>query len=155
MADLIRTRPHHFLDIIAAYGSGKEKWEPAASGNHVHVVAQKALANRDVMLEFMIGIDDICRPCRRHKDGHCGATIGWLGGSSMEEYNDALDARLYKRLGLADGMRMSASEFLRLVREQLGNPYEIWKDPPREDTDRRVENLMAGIAEYLGQGHIA
>ena len=151
MADLIRTRPHHFLDIITSYGAGKEKWEAATSGSHGHVVAQKALSDRDIVLEFVIGIDDICRPCRNNKDGHCQATIGWLGDASMEEYNNALDARMCATFGLAEGMRMSASEFLRLVRERLGSPYEIWRDPPREDTDRRVENLMKGSAKYLGE----
>ena len=86
MTEIIRIKPHHFLDIVRDFGAGAE-FTPSPYGHAVHLMAEKVLADRRAMLELVSGIDDICEPCENHVDGHC------------------TDTRLFERLGREEGGR--------------------------------------------------
>ena len=72
MKDIIYIKPHHFIDIITYLGAGKETFEPHPYGHAVHSVAAKILHDRDIRLEFVLGADDICKPCIHNINGCCG-----------------------------------------------------------------------------------
>ena len=155
----IRTKPHHFLDIVRDFGAGGE-FQPSPYGHAVHLVAERVLADRETMLELVLGIDDICEPCKHHVDGHCLDTTTTTGEvTSKEEWNLTIDTRLLERLGLTEGVRMRASDFCRLVRERLYPTgaveesliFDIWREASRRKTEGRTRNLLHGIALYLGE----
>ena len=105
MTELIRIKPHHFLDIVRDYGAGAEL-TPSPYGHAVHVVAEKVLADRRVTLDLVSGIDDICEPCKNHVDGHCIDTTTTTGEvTSKQEWDLTINTRLFERLGLEEGGR--------------------------------------------------
>ena len=154
MPDAIRTKPHHFVDIICDYGAGKEEWEPAAYGHAVHVVAARAVAERDVTLVMESGADDICAPCVHNIDGLCDDTIDTSfrpsAPRSKREWNLIIDGRWYERLGLRDGDRLTASEFVRLLREVTAEDVDlIYRELPPEMRAKRLERIRSGAEKYL------
>ena len=74
----MRARPHHPIDIITQHGAG-QPFEPCEYGHAVHTVAAEAIANPEVRLEFGVGADDICAPCR-----HLGACPSKVQGGLAE-----------------------------------------------------------------------
>ena len=58
MKDIIRIKPHHFVDIITSFGAG-EISVPHPYGHAVHIVAARILHNQDILLEIEFGADDI------------------------------------------------------------------------------------------------
>jgi len=150
-----RIKPHHFLDILRDFGGGQRTFEPHPYGHAVHTVAEQLLSDRTVMLELVVGTDDICAPCRNNKDGVCVDTIDTnyrpQAPSSKQAWNRTIDLRLFERLGLEEGTRLSAEAFCRIARNRLGDLYDIWREVPRPMTDDRQQKLMRGIARYLSE----
>ena len=72
---MIVIKPHHFIDIITSFGAGEKRFEPHPLGHAVHVVAEKLLVDRGSGLRMELGIDDICRTCRKNVGGICVDTI--------------------------------------------------------------------------------
>ena len=56
MGDVIRIKPHHFIDIIAAIGRGQTVFEAHPYGHAVHTVAHRVLDDRDVDTERGSGL---------------------------------------------------------------------------------------------------
>ena len=116
------------------------------------------MADRQVVLELVLGIDDICEPCKNHVDGHCIDTTTTTGEvTSKEEWNLTIDTRLFGRLGLAEGARIRADDFCRLTRQRLyptGDAdgsliFDVWREAARERAAARARDLLKGIALYL------
>jgi len=155
MKDLVRIKPHHFVDIITSFGAGQRTFDPSPYGHAVHTVSEHILSDRAVMLELVLGMDDICAPCRNNRGGVCVDTIDISyrpeAPSSKEAWNERIDLRWFERLGLKEGDRLAASEFCRIVRERVGNVFEIYREIPRDMTAERERKLMKGISFYLGE----
>jgi len=153
MEEVVRIKPHHFVDIIAAWGAGREEFEPHPLGHAVHIVAGKVLGNRDVMLEMKIGADDICKPCRHNYNGLCVDKIdtSWRpdAPSSKREWNLRLDRRWCARLQLKQGDQMSALDLCKRIRDMAGDITDIYREIPAERTAERAANLKAGITKFL------
>ena len=60
---MLAIKPHHFVDIITAFGDGRETFAPHPYGHALHEVAAEILAARDVLLRMELGADAICLPC--------------------------------------------------------------------------------------------
>ena len=148
----VRMKPHHFLDILRSFGVGKLKYEPSPKGDAQYIVADKLLKNRDIMLKFTAGCDDICAPCSYNKKGKCANKVSNHGHyTSMHEYNRDLDTGIYRWLGLKEGAQMTASAYCRLVREKINDIKNIWIEVPEEENAVRRQNLLKGITFYLGE----
>ena len=151
----IAIKPHHFVDILTDIGGGTTSWEPHPYGHAVHTVAGALLANRDATVRIELGADDICAPCVHNVDGVCVDTIDTnyrpQAPSSKQAWNRTIDLRLFERLGLEEGTRLSAEAFCRIARNRLGDLYDIWREVPRPMTDDRQQKLMRGIARYLSE----
>jgi hypothetical protein len=141
----MRVRPHHLIDIIAQYGAG-QPFEPSAYGHAVHTVAAEVIANPGVRLEFGVGADDICAPCRHLVSGRCDDVIHTLDPPvRKQDYNDALDQRLLELLGMTEGECMTFEEYLALLRTHLEGLAELCAHPGEEPKDRAVK-LERGLA---------
>jgi len=154
MNDMIRIKPHHFIDIITAIGGGQTTFEPHPYGHAVHTVAARLLRQPDVVLEMELGADDICKPCKYNVDGLCQDSIDTSfrpdAPSSKREWNLLIDERWCERLGVAQGDRLPARQFCEQIRCRAGDISDIYREIPAERTADRAENLQAGVERFLG-----
>jgi len=154
LPDVIRIKPHHLIDILTEYGAGCEQWQPSAYGHAVHIVAERILRDYDATLEMFSGADDICLPCIHNIDGLCDDNIDTSyrpqAPSSKREWNLLIDNRWYERLGLKDGDRLSAIEFVLRLRDTISeNLNSIYCEVPADRNAERLSSLTAGVARYL------
>lgn len=150
---MISIKPHHFIDILTAFGEGETDPQPHPYGHAVHSVTKEVLANRDVSLRMEFGADDICRPCCHNIHGLCDDTIDAaylpLAPRSKREYNLMIDQRWSKRLGIQQDDILTAREFcLRLV-ERAGDISDLYPETPADRVAARQKNLQLGVARFL------
>jgi len=155
MDKAIRIKPHHFIDIITAFGDGCETFEPHPYGHAVHTVADRVLSQRDATLEMELGADDICGPCVHNVGGLCDDTIDTSfrpeAPASKRQWNLLIDERWCDRLGIGPGERLTAREFCRLLRDRAGDITDIYREIPAERTAERAHKLRAGIEKFLAE----
>ena len=160
MSEVIRIKPHHFVDIITALGRGQTRFEPHPYGHAVHTIAVHTIAAylltmRDTTLEIELGADDICRPCKHNVDGLCDDTIDTSfrpdAPSSKRIYNLLIDRRWCERLSLAQGDRLSTRQFCIRLRDQSGDLTDIYREIPVDRTVTRNRDLRAGIKRFLAR----
>ena len=149
MPEMIRIKPHHFIDILTSLGEGQRRFVPHPYGHAVHTVSERILADPDIPLEIELGADDICRPCSHNVRGLCDDVIDTsfrpLAPRSKREWNLLLDQRWCERLGLAQGNRLTAWEFARLARDRAGDITDIYREIPASRTAVRAQKLAKGI----------
>ncbi len=153
MAEILRIKPHHFIDIITGFGAGISAPAPHPFGHAVHTVTVRILAERDIVLEMELGADDICAPCRYNNAGVCEDTIDTSyrpqAPSSKRQWNLRIDGRWCERLGLSAGDRLSAREFCVRLQQHAGDLTDIYREIPAARTAERQTKLEAGVAEFL------
>jgi len=154
MDELIRVKPHHFIDIVTAFGRGQTTFEPHPYGHAVHTVAERVLREPDVLLEMELGADAICGACSHNVGGLCDDTIDTSfrpeAPPSKREWNLLIDRRWCERLGLAQGDRLTAREFCARLRDRMGDITDIYREVPPDRTASRARHLAAGVDELLG-----
>lgn len=151
--EIILLKPHHLLDLIRDFGAGQEH-QPHPYGHALHLVARRLAAEPGLMVELTAGADEICRPCRHlGPDGRCRDGCAVSGyESSKEAWNRLIDRRLFARLGLREGRRLSALEFCRIAGEGLGELATLYPEEPPEKTAWRGDCLRRGLAEFIAVG---
>ena len=155
MSRLILIKPHHFVDIITAFGDGRTTFEPHPYGHAVHVVAEEILRHRDAALQVELNADDICAPCRHNVDGLCDDVIDTsfrpAAPSSKREWNLLIDRRWCERLRIGQGDTFTARELCRRIRDAAGDITDIYREIPAERTADRQRKLREGIGLFLGE----
>jgi len=142
----MRLRPHHLLDIITQHGAGLP-FKPSPYGHAVHTVAETVMADPDVAIEFVVGADDICAPCKHLIEGRCDDVLRRLDPPlSKQAYNDDLDRRLLAHLGLAEGAVLTFRGYMQTVRGHLGGIEQV-ATHPNENPAERLANLTNGLAK--------
>ena len=142
---IIKLRPHHLLDIVSDYGHGV-KFEPHPYGHAVHTVAQMVLSNAGLKAEFIVGADEICRPCKHlQPDGQCDDVMPNLEPpSSKQKYNDDLDRQLFNYLDFTPGTIVTIRQFLETLNEKVPGIEKICTHPG-EDQKARLDGLKQGL----------
>jgi hypothetical protein len=150
---MISIKPHHFVDILTAFGDGCSEFQPHPYGHALHCVAKEILNNHDVRLRIEFGADDICLPCSHNIDGLCDDTIDTSfrpqAPESKREYNLLIDRRWSERLGLQQGDQLTACRFCLRIRDCAGDIADIYREIPCGRTEERQEKLRSGIAKFL------
>ncbi len=104
-----------------------------------------------------LGADDICHPCLHNIDGVCDDSIDTSfrpdAPSSKREYNLLLDERWGGKLGLAQGDRLTASDFCQRLESLLDDISDVYREIPRERTEQRAVDLRAGVRWFLGEAN--
>lgn len=142
---VMKLRPHHLLDIITDYGHGSE-FKPHPYGHAVHTVAKAVLSDQEMKVEFIVGADEICKPCKYLRpDGICADSLRQISPPmSKQEYNDNIDNRLFLYLGLAPGAVMTVREFLEIVNEKVPGIEKVCTHT-FNDQKSRLEGLTKGL----------
>ena len=155
MRSTISIKPHHFVDIITSFGAGSRTFKPHPYGHAVHTVSEQIDSKREVCLKIELGIDDICSPCVHNAAGFCDDTIDTSyrpsAPSSKSEWNQLIDQRLCKRLGIKQGDRFQVRELCELIRDKMGDITDIYNEVPAGMTAERSANLVKGLEYYLRQ----
>jgi len=155
MKDVIYIKPHHFVDIITSFGAGKAKFEPHPYGHALHIVAEKILDNRDILLEIELVADDICKPCKHNINGLCDDIIDTSfrpkAPSSKREWNLLIDHRWCERLKIKQGDRLTARQFCQKLQDFAGNIADIYREIPLNMTSKKAGNLAKGAIAFLQQ----
>jgi len=150
---MLAVKPHHFVDIITAFGGGCTEFRPHPYGHAVHRVAQAVIANRDLSLRIELGADDICAPCCHNVKGLCDDTIDTSfrpqAPTSKREWNLRIDQRWCVRLGLQQDDRLTARELCLRIRDCAGEIEDIYREIPRDSTAARQAGLRSGVAKFL------
>jgi len=153
MKDVIRIKPHHFVDIITSFSAVDLTFKSSPYGHAVHIVSERVLQARDIVLEMELGADDICAPCKHNINGLCDDTIDTSfrpkAPSSKREWNLIIDKRWCERLKLQQGDRLTAREFCELLRDNTDDITDIYREIPAELTAERARKLKAGIEKFL------
>jgi len=152
---MITIKPHHFVDIVTAFGDGCVQFQPHPYGHAVHSVAKEILENRDVDLRIELGADDICLPCLHNIDSLCDDTIDTSyrpsAPKSKREWNLIIDQRWCERLGLQQGEKLTARDLCLRIRDQAGDISDIYREIPADRTAERQAKLSKGITKFLEQ----
>ena len=150
---MIAIKPHHFVDIVTAFGDGCVEFQPHPYGHAVHSAAKEILANRDVNLRIEFGADDICHPCRHNVDGLCDDTIDTSfrpqAPRSKREYNLFVDQRWAQRLGVQQDDQLTAREMCSSIRDCAGDISDIYREIHADRTAERQAKLQSGVAKFL------
>ncbi len=155
MEEVVRIKPHHFVDILTGWGEGRS-FEPHPYGHALHAVAARLLGDPDAMLEMELGADAVCGPCVHNVEGLCDDTIDTsyrpAAPKSKREWNLLIDRRWCRRLGLAPGQRLTARRFCELLRDRAADLTDIYREIPAERTAERARKLAAGVEKFLAAG---
>lgn len=151
---MISIKPHHFVDIVTAFGEGRTDPQPHPYGHALHKVTREILANREVELRMDFGADDICLPCRHNSEGVCQDTIDVsfrpLAPRSKREYNLLIDERWAERLGIREGEVLTARDLCVRIRDRAGDLGDIYRETPLDRTAERQAKLEKGVVRFLG-----
>lgn len=144
----MRLRPHHLIDIFKGIGNGRDLSKPHEFGHAQHIIAQKIQEEPETVVEFICENDDICMPCRNlGKDNIC-IDILKLPPMKKQDYNDALDKKLFDYLNIRPGTKMAVLEFMELVLSKMPEIIAIATHPGADKT--YTEQGLLKIREKLG-----
>ncbi len=153
MQNILSIKPHHFVDIITAFGDGKTVFEPHPYGHAVHTAAKRILECKEITLQIELGADAICLPCKHNINGKCVDTIDTSyrpeAPSSKREWNLLIDRRWCQKLDLHEGAQMTAREFCQRIQQKAGDITDIYREIPADRTAERARKLNAGLMLYL------
>jgi hypothetical protein len=153
MRNVIRIKPHHFIDFMTALGEGKVVFEPHPSGHADYLIAHKLAQNPLRPLQVVLGVDDVCFPCQFHLEGTCKGEMD-TAFSSYEEASRqplicAIDRRWCERLGIQDRETMPALDFCRRIANIADDISGIYAEIPSEQIKKRIQSLHAGLNAFL------
>ena len=153
MRNLIRIKPHHFIDVITSFSAKELVIKPHNYQHGVHSITKEIIENRDLILEIELDADDICKPCIHNIEGICDDTLDISirpkVPSLKREWNLILDKRWCERLNLEQGERITALDFCILLKDNSNNFLEIYEENDKENTVKREINLKIGLQKYL------
>jgi hypothetical protein len=153
MIDVLRIKPHHFVDILTYYGAGQATLAPHPYGHAQHTVAAQIHGNPDILLEIELGADAICTPCVHNHDGECDDVIDTRRRPQApplkREWNLLIDLRWCERLGLNQGDRLTAQALAQRLLDNSGDITDIYREMRADGTAERSRKLSNGLLNYL------
>jgi hypothetical protein len=150
----ILIKPHHFIDIVRALGTGQVDWKPHPYGHNLHGVAERVVADRDAILQIELGADDVCQPCLHNVHGQCDDVIDTSfrpqAPRSKQQWNLLIDRRWCQVLRLKQGDHIAARQFCERVRNHFTQLPDIYLELPAAHLAKRARELERGLEMYLG-----
>jgi hypothetical protein len=136
---MIKIRPHHLLDIIRDFGNDVKR-ETHPWGASLACVSQSILSNINQKVEFVSGVDSICKTCSKLNGHICEARIN--NELLMRDYNDRLDHALFSALNITPGTKLSVIEFLQIINNNI-DVLNFFNSPSNNPMIRKHGTLSA------------
>jgi len=151
--NVIKIKPHHFIDIICSVSQGNLVLKPHVYGHSVHSVTKEILAGHDSQsLEIEMGIDDICSSCSFNVHGSCQDLIDISyrpdAPSLKREYNLLIDHRWCSRLGIKQGDIITVRDFCRRLGVNCTDLKDIYRENPPDLIARKEAVLETGLKRF-------
>ena len=147
---MLHIRPHHLIDIIRNIGQGRPV-VPHPYRHAQHTITQAILAGTEREIRFVIGADDLCKPCiHLTADGMCEDILPQLEYRVLkQQYNDDLDHRVLEYLGLMENSVVNLTAFLDRIEKNLTGLVTICTHPKEDEGSRRfgLENGITLLRE--------
>lgn len=142
---MLQLRPHHILDIVRNIGHNRPI-EPHPLGHNVHGITLEIINNPDQLLKLVVGADDICTPCTKlNSELLCTDILPQCDDKpSKQSYNDTLDTKVLKYLGIKTRTQLTVRQYLQIVNSKLEGIEKICTHP-KEDENYRLEGLKNGL----------
>ena len=146
---MLQLRPHHLIDIVRNIGQDRPL-VPHPYGHAQHIITQAILDGNEREFMLVVRADDLCKPCHHlTPEGICNDVLSQLEVTVWkQEYNDALDHRLFEFFGLQEGSIISLSDFLMLVESRFEAILPLCLHP-KEDPASRREGLRKGLDRLM------
>lgn len=154
MHDVIRIKPHHFIDLLAAIGEGRVVFMPNPAGNADFLVAHKLAKNPHSRLQIVLEeADDVCYPCQYHVQGTCRGRIdtAFLPDEtvSLQPLPCRIDHRWCEYLQLDERDTLSAPELCRRIQSQAEGIAGVYADVPSGNAADLIRKLLTGVDAFL------
>jgi len=146
--EALQLRPHHILDVVTDFEPDEEPgYRPAPGENGVRTFTRMLSGGLGFPIELVVGPDFICAPCAHLRaDGTCDRMLERHDPPEpMDAYNDRLDRRIFRYLGLSPGTVMTLGEFLVLVDERVPGIEQVCTHPT-QSREARLAGLIRGLA---------
>lgn len=140
-----KIRIHHFFDIVRDYGNEKAMI-PHPYGHSYHLVGKRIIAGEIKEMQLVVESDDICNNCNKLVCKHCIDTISHREDFKLkEQFNNYLDNRIMKTLGLKKGQIVTFTELIDTSHLYLDNIEDIYIGNDLDHTKIRASNVEKGI----------
>jgi len=113
----VRLRPDHVIWVLK-YLYRRDGNDPERQHGGCAVLKSLA-ADLDQPVELVLGVDDICEPCRYNHDGRCTDGLNWTPKLTKQEWLERRDAVAMRLLKMSSGTTMSARELFALFEQHL------------------------------------
>ncbi len=155
MHDVIRIKPHHFIDLLTAIGEGRVVFEPNPAGNADFWVAHKLARNPHSRLQIVLEeADDVCYPCQFHVQGTCQGKIDTAFHPdetvSLQPLPCRIDRRWCEYLQLDERDILSAPELCLRIQSQADGIAVVYADVPSDSAADLIRKLLTGVDAFLG-----
>lgn len=153
MGEVIRIKPHHFVDILTRAGEASPRFEPHPYGHALHTVAERVLRDPETLLRLELGADDICAPCVHNVAGRCDDLIDTTyrpdAPREKQRWNLLIDRRWCERLNLQQRDVLTVRHLARRVQECTASLCSIYRELPADRVTQRLRLLELGLRRLL------
>jgi hypothetical protein len=129
---MVRISGHHVFNLIWAYGMGKEHL--GEETNAFTNVFRKVMRNPSVTVKVVVGIDDICTPCKENNNGRCLAYDGTI-----------FDIKAIDKLGLETGEMKHWNDLVKLVTDLVKGEKDFMDIFSQKTLESRYSFFKHGI----------
>lgn len=150
--NMLKIRPHHFMDMIKLYGKGIDVFVPDTDYNHdFFSVANKIVLNHDELVTITLKADTICTPCKYiGEDGACLDVIGHIPGiTSKNAWNDVIDNRICTFSEVKEDTTLTAESYCKILYAINERIAEIWLEESSTVKNERHKYFCLGAEKYL------
>ncbi|MBU3924989.1 DUF1284 domain-containing protein [Patescibacteria group bacterium] len=153
----VNLRPHHFFDIIRAFGKeslalaeGKDGGiKPHPYQHSFHKIAEIIRISPDLKIKIVVKCDSVCEGCIHCKSGRCDDRINYRKDfASKEKLNDYADKRIMEKCLIKEGEALTPAQLCQKAGLYLDNIDFIYSGNDSWHTKRRKEDVIEGLNYY-------
>jgi len=113
----VRLRPDHVIWLLK-YLYRRDGNDPERQHGGRKVL-ESLTADLDQPVQLVLGVDDICEPCKYNHDGRCTDGLSWTPKITKQEWVERRDAVAMRLLQLSPPATMSARKLFALFEQRL------------------------------------